>query len=64
MQGWSYIKVQYKSLESVTDPKSECKVDTHMRLFFSEIKVIWKRKGVGRKKGTRKEVKKERKIQQ
>lgn len=56
--------MQYKSLESVTDPKSECKVDTHMRLFFSEIKVIWKRKGVGRKKGTRKEVKKERKIQQ
>jgi hypothetical protein len=30
-------------------------------MFVNEIKVIWTTKGVGRKKGTRKEVKKERK---
>jgi hypothetical protein len=30
-------------------------------MFVNEIKVIWTRKGDGRKKGTREEVKKERK---
>ena len=64
MQGWNYVKVRYKSLESVTDPKTEYKVENHMRLSINEVNVIWTRKGVGRKKCTRKEVKKERKIQQ
>lgn len=51
-------------MEYVTNPKTEYKVDNNMRLFVSEIKVIWTRKGVWRKNGTRREVKKERKIQQ
>ena len=57
MQGWNYAKVRYKSLESISNPKTEYKVENHMRLFINEIKVICMRKGVGRKKGTRKEVK-------
>lgn len=51
MQGWNYVKLRYKSLESVTKPKTEYKVENHMRLFINEITVIWTRKGVGRKKG-------------
>lgn len=51
-------------MESITNSKTEYKSDNHMRLFVNGIKVIWTREGVGRKKGTRYEVKKEREIQQ